>query len=86
MKAARLAVVLWVVVATVALAQLWLARPDLGPQFPPAFSLWLVGAYGSVNGEELRDLETLLALGCAFLLVILFTFSVMLLFRHPRKD
>ncbi|MGG7607083.1 hypothetical protein [Massilia sp. BKSP1R2A-1] len=82
--AARATFAVWVFAATAALAQLWLARPDLGPQFPPAFSLWLVERYGSTNGEELCDLETLLALACAFLLVVLLTLSVLLLLRRRR--
>lgn len=78
---ARIALALWVLVATVALGHLWLARPDLGPQVPPSLALWLVERYGSTNGEELRDLEALLALGGAFVIVLLLTASGLLVWR-----
>lgn len=71
----RLALAVWVVAATLALAQLWLARPDLGPQLPQPLALQLVELYGSSNGEQLRDLETLIALGSAFCVVLVVTLA-----------
>lgn len=72
----------WVLAATAALGHFWLARPDLGPQVPPVVSLWLVELYGSTNGEELRDLEALLALGSALVVVLALTFAGWFVFRR----
>ena len=80
----RVLLATWVLAGTAVLGHLWLTRPDLGPQVPPALSLWLVELYGSTNGEELRDLETLLALGSAFVVVLALTFSVLFIFRRYR--
>jgi hypothetical protein len=72
----------WVLAGTAALGHIWLARPELGPQVPPAVSLWLIELYGSTNGEELRDLETLLALGSALVVVLALTFAGLFVFRR----
>lgn len=81
----RLTLVLWVLFATLALAHWWLVRPDLFPKVPPGFSLWMIDLYGSTNGEELRDLESLLALGVAFPIVLFLTFSGIFVWRCLRK-
>jgi hypothetical protein len=83
---ARIALLVWILVATAALAHLWIVRPDLGPQLPPAISLWLLELYGSSNGEELRDLESLVALACSFLAVLLLTASSLVLWRRLGKS
>lgn len=36
----------WVLAGTASLGHFWLARPDLGPQLPPAVSLWPIKLYG----------------------------------------
>ncbi len=72
----------WVLAGTAALGHFWLARPDLGPQLPPAVSLWLIELYGSTNGEELRDLETLLALSSALVVILALTFAGWFIFRR----
>jgi peptidoglycan/LPS O-acetylase OafA/YrhL len=86
--AKRVLVATWLVLATFLLAQLWLIRPDLGPQVPKTFSLWLVNTYNSANGEQLRDLEVLIALVCAFAAVSIVTFGALLLrgYIHPRDN
>lgn len=82
----RILLAAWVLSATAALAHFWLARPDLGPQVPAALSLWLVELYGSTNGEELRDLETVLALASSFLVILFLTFlGWRILRRHERR-
>ena len=75
----------WIFAATFALGHIWLVRPDLGPPIPRALSLRLVELYGSSNGEELRDLETLVALSSAFTLVLVVTVSGLLIWRQLRK-
>jgi hypothetical protein len=78
----------WLVVATPILAYLWLTRPDLGPSIPRSASMRFVQFYGSANGEELRDLEVLIALACAFAAVSILTFGALLLrgYIHPRDN
>jgi hypothetical protein len=82
---ARIFVFLWIVASSAILARLWLARPDLGPQVPPLVSLWLVEQYGSTNGEELRDLEVLIAFGAAFTVVLFLTLLGLLLWRRCKN-
>lgn len=69
----RLFLGVWILFSTLALARLWLARPDYFPPVPPAVKLWLIDLYGSTNGEELRDLETLTALAMAFVIKLAIT-------------
>lgn len=83
---ARITLLLWILAATATLAHLWIVRPELGPQIPPAISLWLIELYGSSNGEELRDLESLVALGCSFLVVLLLTVSGLAVWRRLGKS
>lgn len=63
----------WVFFATLLLARSWLVRPDLFPRIPQPIILWLVDLYGSRDGEELADLELLLALGLASVIVLAIT-------------
>lgn len=76
----------WVLVATIALARLILVRPDLFPKVPPSFSLWAIEVYGSTNGEELADLEALLALGFSFIVVLLFTMLCRFIWRRAVRS
>jgi hypothetical protein len=63
----------WLILASGTLAHLWLTHPDAVPRVPASLATWLVGVYGSRNGEELADLEDLFALAASFLLVALST-------------
>lgn len=81
----RLLLWIWIIFSTLALARLWLARPDYFPSVPPAVTLWLIDLYGSTNGEELRDLETLTALGVAFVIVLAVTAIVPWAWRKARS-
>jgi len=78
----HLLLAIWIVVATIILAHLWLTRPDLGPHTPENVSLWLITLYGSTNGENLRDLEALVALLAAFGLVSIATFATRFAWRR----
>lgn len=78
----RVLIGLWVSGATLALAHLWLTHPSQLPSLPSSISLWLIELYGARDGEQLRDLETLTALGVAFFLVIALTLSCMFFWRR----
>lgn len=81
----HLFVAIWILFATLALARLWLVRTDLFPEVPERFAIWLVQLYGANNAEEVRDLETLLAIGVAFPLVLALTYSVNLAWQRIRN-
>jgi hypothetical protein len=76
---------LWVVTATLGFSRLWLTHPDLIPRFPEPFWIWLIGIYGSQNGEELADLEMLVSLVVSFVAVLAFTYCGWLLLRRDKK-
>lgn len=76
---------IWILVATVALARLILVRPDLFPKVPESFALWAIDVYGSTNGEELADLETLLVLGFSFTVVLLVTVLCRFIWRRASR-
>ncbi|WP_273028583.1 hypothetical protein [Massilia timonae] len=82
----RALVAVWVLVATIALARLILVRPDLFPKVPGSFSLWAIEVYGSTNGEELADLEALLALGFSFIVVLLLTLLCRFIWRRAGRS
>lgn len=82
----RIVLVIWVLVATVVLAHLVLVHPDFFPKVPESFAIWAIAIYGSTNGEELADLESLLALGAAFIVVLLITLSGHLIWRRIRHS
>ncbi|MGF6275355.1 membrane-anchored protein YejM (alkaline phosphatase superfamily) [Massilia sp. UYP11] len=60
---------IWVFVATVMLARFWLHYYYLFPQIPESFAIWLSTLYGARNAEEIADMETLLALSTALVIV-----------------
>ncbi len=62
-----------VLLATGLLARWWLTNPDAIPRFPASFWVWLGNIYGVQNGEEFADLETFVALGLSFVVVLLVT-------------
>lgn len=64
---------IWVLVATVMLARFWLTYFYLFPQMPESFAIWLVDLYGATNAEEVADVETLLALSVALVIVLAVT-------------
>jgi hypothetical protein len=81
----RVLTAVWILAATIALARLILVRPDLFPQVPESFALWAIDVYGSTNGEELADLETLLALGVSFVAVVLITALCRFIWRRAGR-
>lgn len=83
--ATRALIAIWILVATIALARLILVRPDLFPQVPQPFALWAIDVYGSTNGEELADLEALLALGFSFIVVLLVTVLCRFIWRRAGR-
>lgn len=82
----RALLAVWVLVATIALARLILVRPDLFPKVPESFSLWAIEMYGSTNGEELADLEALLALGFSFIVVLIVTWLCRVIWRRAARS
>jgi len=73
---------LWIVTATLITTRLWLTHPDSVPRFPESFWIWLIGIYGSQNGEELADLELLVTLSISFVLVSALTFTAWKFWHH----
>lgn len=82
----RVLVAVWVLAATIALARLILVRPDLFPKVPESFSLWAIEVYGSTNGEELADLEALLALGFSLIVVLFSTVLCRFIWRRAGRS
>ena len=76
---------LWIATATLVISRLWLTHPDSIPRFPEPFWIWLIGIYGSQNGEELADLEMLVSLVVSFVAVLAFTSCGWLLLRRIKK-
>lgn len=72
----------WIVGATLIAARLWLTHPDAIPRFPESFWLWLIAVSGSKNGEDLGNLELLVALALSFLFVITVTVITGFLWRR----
>lgn len=83
---ARILITSWVLIATLLLAKFWLKYHYLFPQIPESFAIWLSDLYGATNAEEIADVETLLALGGAFALVLLITTSVLWAWRRARPQ
>ena len=81
----RVVLFAWIVVSTIALARLWLVRTDLFPPVPQPFAIWLTEQYGATNAEEIRDLEVLLGLGGAFIIMTSLTFLALALLRKMRR-
>lgn len=81
----RIMMTIWVVGATVMLARFWLLHHYLFPQIPESFAIWLTDLYGARNAEEVADMETLLALSVALVIVGALTFLARWLWRrfHP---
>lgn len=65
--------VVWAAGATLATTRLWLTNPEVIPRFPEGFWLWLITVYGSHDGEDLANLELLVALFISFVFVLAVT-------------
>lgn len=74
----------WIVGAALTATRLWLTHPDAIPRFPESFWLWLIAVSGSKNGEDLGNLELLVALGFSFFFVITVTVITGFLLRRRR--
>lgn len=68
--------------ATLLLAHLWLTNPDQVPRFPETLWIWLIGIYGAQDGEDLANLELLIALAVSFLLVMAVSFVAAAIWRR----
>lgn len=75
----------WLVAATLLLTYLWGHNPEMFPQPPVSFSIWLIELYGSKSGEDLADLELLYMLFVSFILVVLVTLFLWLAWRFIRN-
>lgn len=76
---------LWITISTVIVARLWLTHPDSVPRFPESFWIWLIGVYGSKNGEELADLELLVALCLSLVVMLVLSLVVRQFWVYLRK-
>jgi len=68
-------IVVWVLVATFFLARFWLNYHFLFPPIPEPFWIWITDLYGATDAEQVADVEILVALALALLIVILLTAS-----------
>ncbi|MCK6437454.1 hypothetical protein [Rivihabitans pingtungensis] len=73
----RLALTLWLSVATLTGTRLWCVYPDFTPPFPPAFGVWLVTVLHWPKG----DVELALALCCSFVATLSLTLLAWALWR-----
>lgn len=76
---------MWVLVATAALARFWLTYHYLFPQVPIPFFIWVSDLYGATNGEEMADVELLVALAGALVIVLIVTSTGILVWRKKRR-
>jgi hypothetical protein len=81
----RLSLIIWVLAGTVVLARFLILHHDLFPPFPEAWAIWLINLYGSRDGEELADLEILVALGLAFSAILTVTTLGWLVWRQVHR-
>jgi ethanolamine ammonia-lyase small subunit len=66
-------VIVFVLLATLLIAHLWLTRPDMFPRLPERLWLSLDRLYGVQDGEDAADLEIVVALGLSFIAVLSLT-------------
>ena len=76
---------IWVLVATAALARFWLTYHYLFPQVPIPFFIWVSDLYGATNGEEMADVELLVALVGALVIVLIVTSTGVHILRKLRR-
>jgi hypothetical protein len=81
----RLSLIIWILAGTVVLARFLIIHHDLFPPFPEAWAIWLIDLYGSKDGEELADLEILVALGLALSAILTVTMLAWLVWRHVHR-
>ena len=84
--ATRILIAIWVLFATLALARFWLKYYYLFPLIPESFAIWLTDLYGATNAEEVADVEILLALSGAFVIVALVTAAALWAWRKTRQS
>ncbi len=75
----------WLVGATSVLSIVWIRNPQIIPPPPDFFMYWLIDLYGSINGEQLADLEELYVLVSSFCMVLLVTGFAWLAWRYIRQ-
>lgn len=76
----------WVLVATIMLARFWLTYHYLFPQVPIPFFIWISEQYGAANGEEMADVELLVGLAGAFIVVLVVTLVGLRIWRQTRPQ
>ena len=86
MKTRHVIVTLWVALATFGLGRLWIARPDLGPQFPSWFGGWFVSVTGGAHQESASDAEAALLYAICLIVVSLLTWIALLLVRRRWQE
>jgi hypothetical protein len=82
----RLFLIIWVLAGTVGLARFLTIHHALFPPFPEAWAIRLIELYGSTNGEELADLEILVALGLALTVILTITMLGWLIWRYVHHS
>jgi hypothetical protein len=78
------ALVLWIVAASLLLTRFWLIHHEMFPEFPRPIADYLVLLYGAQNAEEVGDLEILIGLSMSVPIVSAFTFLVCIIWRKMR--
>ena len=76
---------LWILISSALFARLWLAHPELFPAFPTTLAEYLVNLYGAQNAEEVADLEILVGLCLALLIVSVSSLFGWLLWHRIRR-
>lgn len=76
---------MWILLATAALARFWLTYHYLFPQVPIPFFIWISDLYGATDGEEMADVELLVALAGALIIVLIVTLAGILVWRKIRR-
>jgi hypothetical protein len=77
-------IALWVVIASVLLTRLWIAHPEIFPEFPKPLSEYLASMYGAQNAEDIADLEVLVGLLMSVPTVSVITYSLLIAWRKYR--
>jgi hypothetical protein len=76
----------WVFLGTLALSRWWYANPDFFPRFPDTFWLWLDQLFGAGNIDEAANLEFIVVVFFALIIVLVSTALVAVAYRYARKS
>jgi len=78
------ALIFWIVIASVLLTRLWLIHPEMFPEFPKPIAEYLATLYGAQNAEDVADLEILVGLSMSVPIVSAFTFLACFIWNKMR--